>query len=103
MMRQSLKFALTLVIVSLSYALVSAQTEVITPVSEILEGKHTNQTVTVQGRTGYIVREESTSTTTVYTLRDDYGDEIRIRSSRPQNLHMGITYRVKGTVVKEGK
>jgi len=82
---------------------VSAQTEVITPVSEILEGKHTNQTVTVQGRTGYIVREESTSTTTVYTLRDDYGDEIRIRSSRPQNLHMGITYRVKGTVVKEGK
>ncbi|MEM1544656.1 MAG: FHA domain-containing protein, partial [Candidatus Bathyarchaeia archaeon] len=61
------------------------------------------QTVTVQGRTGYIIREESTSTTTVYTLRDDYGDEIRIRSSRPQNLHMGITYRVKGTVVKEGK
>lgn len=103
MMRQSLKFALTLVIVSLSYALVSAQTEVITPVSEILEGKHTNQTVTVQGRTGYIVREESTSTTTVYTLRDDYGDEIRIRSSRPQNLHMGITYRAKGTVVKEGR
>ncbi len=103
MMRQSLKFALTLVIVSLSYALVSAQTEVITPVSEILEGKHTNQTVTVQGRTGYIVREESTSTTTVYTLRDDYGDEIRIRSSRPQNLHMGVTYRVKGTVVKEGR
>ncbi|MFN3422790.1 MAG: FHA domain-containing protein, partial [Armatimonadota bacterium] len=34
--------------------------------------------------------------------RDDYGDEIRIRSSRRENLHMGITYKVKGTVVKEG-
>jgi len=75
----------------------------VTPVSEILAGKHTNQTVTVQGRTGYIVRDESTATTIVYTLRDDYGDEIRIRSSQPQNLHMGITYRVKGTVVREGK
>ncbi len=75
----------------------------VTLVSEILAGKHTNQTVTVQGRTGYIVREESTATTVVYTLRDDYGDEIRIRSSQPQNLHMGITYRVKGTVVREGR
>ena len=68
-----------------------------------MAGKHTNQTVTVQGRTGYIVREKSTATTTVYTLRDDYGNEIRIRTSQPQNLHMGITYRVKGTVVREGR
>ncbi len=103
MMKQKVKFALTLVAVGLIWTFSSPQTEVITPVSEILEGKHTNQTVNVQGRTGYIVREESTSTTTVYTLRDDYGDEIRIRSSRPQNLHMGVTYRVKGTVVKEGR
>ncbi len=87
----------------LSSSWMMAQAPTITPVSEILSGKHTNQTVTVQGRTGYIVREESTATTVVYTLRDDYGDEIRIRSSQQENLHMGITYRVKGTVVKEGK
>jgi len=103
MLSQRVNFGLVLIASSLIWASALAQSEVIIPVSEILEGKHTNQTVTVQGRTGYIIREESTSTTTVYTLRDDYGDEIRIRSSRPQNLHMGITYRVKGTVVKEGK
>lgn len=103
MLSQRVNFGLVLIASSLIWASALAQSEVIIPVSEILEGKHTNQTVTVQGRTGYIIREESTSTTTVYTLRDDYGDEIRIRSSRPQNLHMGVTYRVKGTVVKEGK
>jgi len=96
----------TVLILGLIWALmpesVRGQPQVV-PVSEILAGKHTNQTVTVQGRTGYIVREESTATTTVYTLRDDYGDEIRIRSSQLQNLHMGITYRVKGTVVREGR
>lgn len=101
-----LRWVASFLMVGLVWALVSepvrGQPQVV-PVSEILAGKHTNQTVTVQGRTGYIVREESTATTTVYTLRDDYGDEIRIRTSQPQNLHMGITYRVKGTVVREGR
>ncbi|MCS7223121.1 MAG: FHA domain-containing protein [Armatimonadetes bacterium] len=74
----------------------------VTPVAEILAGKHTNQTVTVQGRSGYIIREETTATTTVFTLRDDYGDEIRVRTSKPEGLQMGVTYRVQGTVVSSG-
>ncbi len=75
----------------------------VTPVSEILKGTHTNQTVTVEGRSGYIVREESTPTTTVYTLRDDFGDEIRIRASNIEGLQMGVTYRVRGTAIKSGR
>lgn len=68
----------------------------ITPIHDILAGKYTDQIVTVQGRTGHIVREESTATTVVYTLRDDYGDVILIRSGQRGNLHMGTTYHVKG-------
>jgi len=59
------------------------------------------QTVTVSGRTGVRVESMSSGTSHVYTLRDDYGDAINIRSGKNYPV-MGVTLVVKGKVKKEG-
>ena len=64
-------------------------------------GQHLQQVVTVQGRTGYIAERYEKHGFHVFTLRDDYNDQILIRTMANDYPVMGITYRVTGWAVVE--
>jgi hypothetical protein len=65
----------------------------ITRVSQLRE--HLGQQVTVKGRTGIIVERPDTAGLHVFTLRDDYGDQVEIRSVHEYPI-MGVTYQIAG-------
>lgn len=58
--------------------------------------QHIGEEVTARGRTGQIIEAEETENTRVYTLRDDYGDMVRVHSSDDYPI-MGATYDITGT------
>ncbi len=62
--------------------------------------KYVNQQVAIEGRTGRYVHDASI-TTGVYTLTDDYGDPIRIRTSKGTPV-LGVTHKVTGTLIYDG-
>lgn len=57
--------------------------------------EHIGEEVTARGRTGQIVETEETENVRVYTLRDDYGDMVRVHSSDDYPI-MGATYDITG-------
>jgi hypothetical protein len=57
---------------------------------------HKGGKVTVKGRTGIIVEAEETAGVHVFTLRDDYGDLIHVRTTHEYPI-MGATYFITGT------
>jgi hypothetical protein len=65
----------------------------ITRVSQLRD--QVGQQVTVKGRTGIIVERPDTVGLRVFTLRDDYGDQVEIRSTQEYPI-MGVTYQVTG-------
>lgn len=75
-------------------AAAAAQPPGLTRVSDLRE--HIGEDVTVRGRTGQIIETEETENVRVYTLRDDYGDMVRVRSSDDYPI-MGATYDIAGT------
>lgn len=60
------------------------------------------QQVTVKGRTGVRVEDEETPSQKVYTVRDDYGDQVYVRTKQDYPV-MGVTYLVTGTAGKDSK
>ena len=59
-------------------------------------GQHLQGIVTVQGRTGYIVEKYERPGMHVFTLRDDYNDQVFVRTIASAYPVMGVTYRVTG-------
>ncbi len=58
--------------------------------------KHLQAAVTVQGRTGYIAERYERPGLHVFTLRDDYNDQVFVRTTGKDYPVMGVTYRVTG-------
>jgi len=62
--------------------------------------EHLGQTVTVKGRTGIRVETRGTPTTHVYTLRDDYGDQVYVLTKQDYPV-MGVTLLVTGETSRD--
>jgi pSer/pThr/pTyr-binding forkhead associated (FHA) protein len=72
------------------------------PIREILAGRKTDQLVYVEGTSGALVAEGSTTNTRLYSLRDVFGQSIRVRTSN-LDFQMGRSYGVRGTVTLQGR
>jgi hypothetical protein len=65
-------------------------------------GKYIGKTVIVQGRTGYIITKFESQGLHAFTLRDDYNNEIMVRTIGDTYPVMGATYRVTGSPTRIG-
>ena len=63
--------------------------------------QHLQAVVTVQGRTGYIAEKYERQSLHVFTLRDDYNDQVFVRTMAKDYPVMGVTYRVTGWATQE--
>jgi len=64
-------------------------------------GQYVGQVVSVKGRTGQILEAEETPGVHVFTLRDDYGDEVKVRTGGEYPV-FGATYVFTGRPVDYG-
>ncbi len=65
-------------------------------------GQDIGKTVTVKGRTGYIVTRYESQGMHVFTLRDDYNGQVMVRTIGDTYPIMGATYRVTGSPTRIG-
>lgn len=65
-------------------------------------GHDLGKTVTVQGRTGYLLAQYENPTQHVFTLTDDYNAQVLVREIGATRPSMGMTYQITGTPVQEG-
>lgn len=63
---------------------------------------HLGETVVVKGRTGIRVEKYESAERRVYTLRDDYGDQILVRTGQDYPK-MGVTLLVEGTLSEDAE
>lgn len=82
--------AFCLVIIAIAAAQVSAREVRISELRNL-----TGQEATVRGRTGIIVEAEEKQGWKVFTLRDDYGDQVYVRSKADHPI-MGATWDITG-------
>ena len=57
--------------------------------------RFTGRQVTIEGRTGVILESEGSAEIRVFTLRDDYGDGVHVRTKLDYPI-MGVTLRISG-------
>ncbi len=77
------------------------QNEQGTPIRLRDKAKLINEVVLVRGITGKKLDDLSQSTR-LYTLVDDFGDSIKVRTSQPWPS-IGVTFRVRGTIIYDGR
>ncbi|MBV9849208.1 MAG: FHA domain-containing protein [Armatimonadetes bacterium] len=63
--------------------------------------RYLQKVVTVQGRTGYIAERYEQPGLHAFTLRDDYNDQVIVRTMAKDYPVMGVTYRVTGWATRE--
>lgn len=86
-------------LVLLSGFAVSAQTD--EPIRLREKEKYVNEKVTVKGITGKKL-EDVSETTKLYTLVDDFNDEIKVRTSQGWP-DIGVSFVVKGAIILDGR
>jgi len=80
-------------LLAMTTSVVVAETADVTRIRDLRS--RLGQEVTVRGRSGIIVEAQERPGLRVYTLRDDYGDQVYVQSTRDYPI-MGATYLVTG-------